>query len=358
MQLELGVPELKSALAIVRDTIGNDTQGHEGLRLFVNKKGRVKLTTNDGNYATETWIDSNMKKPGKVVVKAKLFTQYISKLDVDIVTLSLNNKGNLIAKSKRGQQTFNSFDESSFQTLPKSDVNESMTMSGRVYKQLVGGVAFAASDDKNRPLLEGVNLISDGKSIRLSTTNGDTVATYKKKMTAPLMNATIGKKALVNAMKLVKDDQKITIQSCNDTRFIIKVADTSFHLPTYAGKYPDVTAIIHTDAFPLEFTVEKTEFTHMLDRASLMLDSKGILQFEKGKVILTGETENGNFNEYIMANLQGKATDVRIDIKSLADIVKNIDAEVIAVGVRDQKPLTIKPDSKSAHTCLLTIAAS
>lgn len=358
MELEVGVAELKSALNIVKDTIGNDTQGHEGLRLFANKKGRVKLMTNDGNYATETWIDSVMTKSGKVVVKAKLFTQYISKLDVDTVLLSLNAKGNLIAKSKRGQQTFNAFDDSSFQTLPKADVDETLTMSGRMYKQLVGGVAFAAHEDKNRPILEGINLISDGKSIRLSTTNGVVVATYKKKIAAPVMEATIGKKALVNAMKLVKDDQKITIQSCNNTRFILKVADTSFHLPTYAGKYPNVTEILHKDAFPLEFTVEKTELTHMLDRATLMLDSKGILQFEKGKVTLTGETENGNFNEYIMANLQGKATDVRVDIKRLADIVKNIDADVISIGVRDQKPLTIKPDSKTAHTCLLIVAAS
>lgn len=358
MQFEVVLTDFRAALSIVKDTIGTDTFGHEGLRIFVNNKGRVKITTNDGHYATETWLDASVKKTGKVVVKAKRLIQYISKLDVEKVTLSLQKNGNLIVKSKRGQQTFNALDESMFIQPPKVDVKETLTMSGRFYKQLIGGVAFAASEDKNRPILEGINLTSDGTSIELTTTNGMIVANYKKKMKAPLMDLTIGKKSLVNAMRIVKDGEKITMQSSNDTRFIVKVGSTSFHLPTLAGNFPDLQSIIPSSDFPLEFTVEKDEFSRMLDRASTMLDSKGILQFEKGKVILTGEVEEGEFNEYIMANLQGKADDVKIDIKRLVDIVKNIDAENISIGVRDAKPLTIRPDSKANHTCLLTVAAS
>lgn len=358
MKFEVILADFRAALSIVKDTIGTDVFGHEGLRLLVNNKGRVKITTNDGHYATETWFDATVKKPGKVVVKAKRLIQYVSKLDVEKVTLSLQKNGNLVVESKRGKQTFNSFDESMFISPPKADVQDTLTMSGRFYKQLVGGVAFAASDDKNRPILEGINLASDGSALTLTTTNGQIVANYTKKMKAPIMDLTIGKKSLVNAMRIVKDSEKITMQSCNGTRFIVKVGSTSFHLPTIAGAYPDLQSIMPSSDFPLEFTVEKEEFSRMLDRASTMLDSKGILQFEKGKVILTGEVEEGEFNEYIMANLQGTASDVKIDIKRLVDIVKNIDAENISIGVRDAKPLTIRPDSKAKHTCLLTVAAS
>jgi DNA polymerase III beta subunit len=358
MQFVVPLNDLKAAMNIVKETVGTDSQGHEGMRIYVGKKGRVKLSTNDGHYATETWFNAKVKAPGKAVIKAKKFHQYISKLDVEEITVTLKDNGNVMVKSKRGQQTFNGFDESSFNTPPSADAKESITMSGRFYKQLIGGVAFAAGEDKNRPILEGVNIVSNGKSIQVTTTNGVVVANYKKVMKAPKMDITVGRKSLVNAMKIVKDDEKITLQVHNDTRFVVKVGDTSFHIPMLAGKYPNMAAIFPKEEFPLEFIVEKDDFSRMLERAGAMLDSKGILQFEKGKVILTGETDDGNFNEYIMANLQGKANEIKVDIKLLTDIVKHIDSDSISVGVRDMKPLAIRPESKAKHTCLLTVAAS
>lgn len=358
MKFDVNLQDIRIGLNIVKDTIGTSQLGHEGLRIYASKKSnRIKITTNGGSgYYTETWINASVKEGGKAIVPAKKFIQYISKLDGDKISISELKAGQITVKSKRGQQSFNRYDDATWIDIPKYETKDSFTIPGRTYKQLINGVAFAAQEDKNRPILEGININSNGKEIELTTTNGVSVAHFKKKIKAPIMNITIEKKSLVNASRIVKDDERITFYLCNETHVILKVGDTSYHMPLLAGTFPNLSKIIPQDDFSLEVSFEKEEILGMLDRASAMLDTKGVLHFENDKLMLIGESEYGKFEEFIMANMQGTASDIRLDIRQLMDIIKHVDAEEIIIGVRERKPLTIRPNSKAQQTCLLTIA--
>lgn len=359
MQFTVAVSDLKTGLATVKDTVGKGDQGHMGVRVYASAKtNKIKLTTTDGSNTTETWVAGSVKKAGKGCINAKKFQQYISRLDAEKATLTLKDNGSIMLKSQRGQQTFSGYDAETFNTPPKAKSQAKWNMAGRIFKQLVNGVSFAAGDNSNMPILEGINLISDGTYLEMTTTNTTLIAHYKKKVKAPEMNITLARKSLINSARFVKDDEKVSLQLCDDTRFIVKIDETSYHMPLLAGKYPALRDIIPKSDFPLEFTIEREEIIGVLDRATAMLDTKGILHFEKGKVILSGKTEDSDFSEYIMTKLQGDAKSVRVDLRRMLDVVKNIDAENITVGVRDREPLTLRPDSKQEQTCLLTIAAS
>ncbi len=359
MQFSMRIEDLKRGLGMVKDTVGRGDHGSLGIRIYATAKtNKIKLTTTDGYNTTETWIHASVKKGGKGLIGAKKFLSYISKLDAEKGTFTLKENGSMMIKSKRGQQTFAGMDVDTFTIPKKSESKAKWSMAGRIFKQLVNGVSFAAGEIVNMPILEGINILSDGKHLEMTTTNTQLIAHYKKRVNAPTLNITVPRKSIVNAAKYLKDDEKVSLELSNDTRFIIKVADTSYHMPLLEGKYPNLRDIIPTSDFPLEFVVEKSEILGVLDRAVSMLDTKGILQFEKGKVILSGKTEESDFSEYIMTKLQGKAKSIRVDLKNMLDIIKNIDADNIFVGVRERQPLTIRPDTKQAQTCLLTIAES
>lgn len=354
MKFDILLANLKSALNIVKDALGNGSQGHEGIRLYVGKKGRIKLSATDGEYSIETWTEaSKVTATGKAVVKGKKFIQYIQHLDVEKVSLFIKDNGSLTVKSKRGQQSFQSFDESTFVSPPKYDAKESFNVSGRVLKEIVNSVSFAAQKDSNRPILEGINIHSTGKNIEVMTTNGITIANFKKKLKMPKMNITVMKDPLANAAKIAADDQKITMQLCNNTRFLVKVEDTTYHIPLLAGKYPDMSKIIPSD-YDFECAIEKEDFISMLTRAQSMLDTAGTLSFDKDKISISGQAEDGEFNEYIVANLQGKKTSVKLDMKRLHETVKHIQSDNIVVGFRKHKPLCIRPDTKLKQTCLIS----
>lgn len=358
MKFDVAISDLKHALSVVKDTIGTDVVGHEGVRIYASKKSnKIKLTTTDGHYYTEIWVPASVKETGKCIIKAKKFIAYVNKLDADKATFSIKANGAIQMKSKRGQQSFQSFDESGFNTPPKLTSEFSFNIAGHVYKQLINSVAFATDDSKQptRPILAGIHLTSDGTMIELTSTNGVSVAHHRRKLKSKPLDVVLGKKSLVNSARLVKDDEKVTIQVSKNNKFVVKIGEVTYYLPSLAGAFPDVKSILPGREFELEFAADKDELLGILDRASIMLDGKGILQFEKGKVTVTGKNEEHDFSEYITTKLQGESADVRVDVKRMAEIIKHIDADLIQIGIRDKQPITLRPEGKISHTCLLAV---
>jgi DNA polymerase III sliding clamp (beta) subunit (PCNA family) len=94
----------------------------------------------------------------------------------------------------------------------------------------------------------------------------------------------------------------------------------------------------------------------MLDRASMMLDQSGVLHFDKGQVTVLGKTDGHDFSEFITTKIQGKPEgDIKVNLKKMHEIVKHIDAELIHIGIRDKQPITLRPEGKTSHTCILAV---
>ena len=358
MKVDVALDELKRGLQVIKDTIGTDSQGHEGIEIYASKKtNRIKLTTVDGSFSTEVWVPAGIKEPGKFVVKAKKFIAYISKLDVQTVMFSISKTGGLVLKTKpaRGQQTFISYEEDTFPSIPKLKAQFSFDMAGRVFKQLVNNVAFATDvgKDSARPYLQGIHFKSSGKMLEVIGTDGLTIAHYRRKLASNSFDVVLGKKSLVNCAKLIGDDEKVTMQACENNTFIVKTGGATYHLPTLAGNYPNIDRILPDKEFDLEFLADKDELLKLLDRATIMIESSGILQFETGKVTLSGKSQESNFSEFIKTRLQGEASEVSVNVKRMIDVVKHIDSDMIAIGVRDKQPLTLRPEASVAHTCIL-----
>ncbi|MNP18849.1 DNA polymerase III subunit beta [compost metagenome] len=167
---------------------------------------------------------------------------------------------------------------------------------------------------------------------------------------------TVAKKSLVNAAKLARDDDKVTIQA-EAARLIVKHNDITYYIPVYSGNYPQVP--MPKKDFMTSFTLEKSEFLGVLERGASILEDggsiKGILQVEKGKVIVEGQTQRNDFHESITTEVEGKKAKVTIDLKRMTEILKNVDAEKIQIGIDTGKPVTIRPDGRTDHTCLLAV---
>jgi DNA polymerase-3 subunit beta len=364
MKFTMELIHLNHALAIVKDTIGNDTHGHKGIRIHASKKNnRIKLTTTDGHNSTEMWVDAvNVEKAGTVVVEADRFIRYLQKLDVKEVTVT-DKSGKIEVKSKRGKPTFLLYDAQGFPELPKLDKTASIFLPGKLYRELVNGVAFSTrSEDKKGGLdrLMGVHITSNGSHLQMFASNGLMIAATKKKMKTPVVDAILFKKSLVNSARIAKDDEQVTIQSCNDQVFLVKVRDTTYYIPTIAGTFPDFASVMpKKDSFDAEFTIDKEEILGSLERSTIVLASKeavrGTIHLETKGVTLSGETQEGIFSETLHTKVEGKASDVKVDVKSLIDIIKNINADRIHFGVTNGRPLSVRPAERSDHTCLLSI---
>lgn len=364
MKFAVELVQLNHGLSIVRDTIGNDTHGHKGIRIHASKKtNRIKLTTTDGHNSTEMWLDAtSVDKAGTVVVEAERFIRYLQKLDISEVTIS-EMTGKVQVKSKRGKPTFTLFDATGFPDLPKLEKTASIHLPGKMYKELVNGVAFSTrQEDRKNGLdrLMGIHVTSNGARLEMFASNGTMIAHAKKKMKTPVVDGILLKKSLVNSARLAKDDEQVTIQSCNDQLFMVKVRETTYYVPTIAGAFPDFGKVMpKKDSFDAEFTLDRDEILGSLERSLIVLASKeavrGTIQLETKGVTLTGESQEGSFAETLAAKITGKADKIKVDIKYLIDIIKNISADRIHFGITSGRPLSIRPAERNDHVCLLSI---
>lgn len=361
MNIKVDLKDLVYALNIVKDTVGSDSRGHQGIRIYASKKNnRVKLSTHDGNHATEIWLDASVTTAGKCVVKADRFVKYVFKAGGSNATLSVNDSGALKVGTSTGKTTFFAYDPDSFPEMPTVDEDNSFEMAGKMYRSLITGVGFCTQAEKgDASPMQGIHFVSNGKRIELSATNGNMIAFYKKKLQAGKMDVTLSKKSLVNSARMVKDDDRVIIKSGRNATFAVKFRDVTYYIPVYDAGFPDLKKALPTEDFDGEFIAEKKSILETLDRSIIALASKGgtkgIIHFEKGRVTLTGNTEEVDLSETVPCTLVGEPTDVKVDLSRMMEVIKNIDSDVIHIGLRDEKPITVRPEGKTDHTCLLAI---
>lgn len=363
MDIVVKLSELQQGFDIAMKTLGTESHGHEGIKIYASKKNnRIKLSTTDGDHSTEVWVDAKVKVAGKVVIDANKAHRYIAKLDVKDIHLFVDDKGSVIFKSRRGKPKFMTYDSDSFPTLPKLETKFSFKLSGKLYKELINGVSFCTKkEDKNSPTdkLEGINLISDGEILNLFATDGHGVAHIHRKVKASEMNVILTKKSLVNSARVAKDDEKVTIQA-TETRFMIKIGNSTFHIPVLSGIFPPIEKILPKKTADVEFNTDKQEFLSLLERSVVILDKKGtgasikgVLHVDTKKVTLEGQVDGADFSENIVVNSTGSNTDVRFDVKKMIEIVKNMNTGIVRVGLQDRN-IYMKPEDDS-QTCLLSI---
>lgn len=353
MNFKVKIEDLKKALAEVKDTIGSEKVGNEGLRIFADAKGRVRLTTNDGSYATDTWMDADVKEGGEIILMAKLFIQYFSRINVKEAQFQLNTNLNIVVKTKHGTQTFNRLDDEQFTMITEDEPLHETDISGKAFKQMVNGVSFATKENKERPVIEGIHLKSNGKITQFITTNGVTIASIKKKISIPKGSVTMGKKSLVAVARNIRDDQKVTYLQFDAAICGLRCGDTTHIFPTFSGTFPDPKAVLDK-IDPQSFAVvDRLELISLLERATPLCENFAHMRIDGSKLTVKGSNAFGSFNEFLFAATEGGKVEIRFSIRHFLDIVKNIQDDGVEIGIDKGRPISIRPDSNVKQVCLL-----
>ena len=358
MKFKVSIPSFKEGLNEIKDTIGSDKSQREGLRLFADAKGRVRLTTNDGSYATDTWISADVEVEGEFILTAKLFHQYFNRLDGKDAEITLVEPTKLQVKTKRGKQIFHALEDTHFEMIVEAKPESETDISGKIFKQMINAVAFASSDNsKERPVLEGIHLLSNGKMTQLSTTDGHSIASIKKKVILPKLDLVLGKKTLMKLARSVRDDEKVTFLNYTQGISGVRVNETTYTFPQYQGKFPDSSRVINSINPKTFATVDKLELIALLERASLLCENTAFMKIDGAKLTIKGSNAYGQFNEFMFAGVQGEPIEVRFAVDALTKMVKNIQHDNVEIGLEKGKPIVCSPDSKLNQVCVLAAMA-
>ena len=243
--------------------------------------GRLRLSATNLELGITSWIGARIEGEGAITVPARTFTDLISNLPSDNVTLTLDNSTQTLnVRCGTSETNIKGIDAEEFPPIPEPNLDDGILLNITNFKEMVQQVAFAASTDEARPVLTGVLLKLDEDKITMAATDGFRISIREDAISNPIsspVEAIIPARALVELARIIGGSQESLIMTFPPDRgqVIFHMDNLELASQLIEGSFPDYRAII-----PQNFK------THTL------LSTNGLLKACKQSEIIAREGTN------------------------------------------------------------------
>ncbi len=218
--------------------------------LVATDEGRLRLSATNLELGISSWIGAQVNEEGAITVPARTLTDLVSALPNDTVHLDLNTRTQtLTVRCGTAVTDIKGIDANEYPPIPVPDLQEGIELNVADFKEMIQQVAFAASGDEARPVLQGVYMTVQGDEITLAATDGFRISVRRATLAeaaAQPMKAIIPARALNELARIAADiDESVTMvlpQGRGQVLFHLKEAELVSQL--IEGNFPDYRAII------------------------------------------------------------------------------------------------------------------
>ncbi|NLZ71041.1 MAG: DNA polymerase III subunit beta, partial [Clostridiaceae bacterium] len=127
--------------------------------LFEAESDELTITGYDLETGIECKIDTDVLRPGKIVVNARMIGDIVRKLPEDLVNIEVEENYVINITSGKAKFKINGIESKDFPKIPIVEEAEQLKVPQRVLKDMISQTIFAASNDENRPILNGIKVI-------------------------------------------------------------------------------------------------------------------------------------------------------------------------------------------------------
>ncbi|MCL1929989.1 DNA polymerase III subunit beta [Candidatus Saccharibacteria bacterium] len=332
MKLIITQENFKKALTTVSRVINSKT----GLSILNNlllytDSNRLIINSTNMDVAISENINAKIEKEGKIVVPAKLLTEFISNLPKVNINLELiNDKLKIEAGSYKS--TINTINPKDFPEIPEIKKAEKITINTQDFKDIVNQTTNVTSGDVSRPILTGVYMYTNGDTLSFVATDGYRLA--EKQITN---NNNI--KAIIPASTLSIVSQSIP-EELEDINILINEDQVSFILNNIeitsrliSGNFIDYQGLIPSKT-ENNFTLSKDEFLRTIKISELFArETAGVItiKIDEKKSHITIQSIASEFGENtseLTAKVKGSA-EISLNARYLIEALNCISSEEI-----------------------------
>ena len=304
------------------------------------KNDKIILTATDGEISIQKNIKAEIYEEGEVCVPGRYFSDFIKKLEGVQITLSTEDKKMKIiyADSQSDMQVLPA-DE-----FPKIDLNineNSFTLKTTDLKKFIDATSFCCAQDDSRPMLKGCQFIISGNDVCVTSLDGFRLATISGKV----INSTADLEIVCPARTL-NEIEKMIPESEGETQIyvqrgmiLVSASDTVLTSRLYNGDFIKKENII-PKAFTTIVKVEKSALKASIERAAILVrsDKNSLIIFDitENKIEISSNSEIGNVQEPVKAEVEGKDVRIAMNSKFIIDAVNALSEEYITLAFNSQ----------------------
>lgn len=351
---------LSQSISIVQKSVSSKTTLPILKGIYIEAQDqRLKLIGTDLEIGIENQIEADVMEEGAVVVDARLFSEIIRKLPDEQIELKLQDNQQLLIRCPHTEFNILCYSAADFPDLPVIEEDEVYQLSQELFRDMIRQTVFATSQEDSRPILTGVLMEIDEKSLTMVALDGYRVALRKGKIDATgFHKVVVPAKTLNEVSRIMNTDEEMPISiTLRDNHGLFTLGNTRLISRLLEGEFINYHQILPKE-YKSKVRVKTKGLLGSIERASL-LAKEGKYNLVKfaitdEKLVVTSNSELGQVYEEIAIQLEGADLEIAFNSKYLIDVLKVIDEEEVYLEFTSSiSPGIIRPVNNDHHVHLV-----
>ncbi|MGI9042442.1 MAG: DNA polymerase III subunit beta [Gemmatimonadales bacterium] len=310
-------------------------------------KDGIRLSGTDLDIAVSTSVSASVDQEGAITLPARKLVEIVRELPSAAIRVTASGEQRVTIECGRSKFRLLGLPREEFPAFPTVRFDGGWRTSSRDLQKLIGHVAFAASTEESRPILNGVLWELRPERMRMVATNGHRLARMDVP-TSPAGGAQadliVPPKALEQIRRLFGSDEEVEIAR-SENHLGFRSSTTQIYTRLIEGPYPNYEQVIPRENDKAA-TTDKAAFMSALRRMSIVASDQTHrirMAFASGSCKLSVQTPDlGEAQEEITVSYDGDPLEIGFNASYLLEILKYIPT--------DEVRLTFKAPERAA-TC-------
>jgi DNA polymerase-3 subunit beta len=313
--------------------------------LVATDEGRLRLSATNLELGISCWIGAQIEEEGAVTVPARTFNDLIGTMPSDGVKLTLDERTqtlNVVCGSSNTD--IKGIDAQEFPPMPVPNLENGIELNVADLKEMIQQVAFAASADDARPVLQGVSMTVEGSEITLAATDGFRISVRRARLSSPVakpMSAIIPARALNELARVASDGKQTVHMVVPDGRgqVLFHLDDVELVSQLIDGNFPDYKAIM-PQSFKTTTIVSTTAFLKACKQAEIIArEGNNVVRLSisagedgPGEVEISAQSEEtGSSEVQVDATVTGTDLIVAFNVRYLRELLDVVKSASVAL---------------------------
>lgn len=310
-------------------------------------KDGIRLSGTDLDIAVSTTVAASVDQEGAITLPARKLVEIVRELPSATIRVIASGEQRVTIECGRSKFRLLGLPREEFPAFPTVKFDAAWRSRSGDLQKLIGHVAFAASTEESRPILNGVLWELRPERMRMVATNGHRLA----RMDVPAAgdggaqaDLIVPPKALEQIRRLFAADEEVEIAR-SDNHLAFRTASTQIFTRLIEGPYPNYEQVIPREN-DKSATVDKATLAAALRRMSIVASDQTHrirMAFSSGSCKLSVQTPDlGEAQEEVPIAYDGEPLEIGFNAAYLLEILKYIPT--------DEVRLTFKAPERAA-TC-------
>jgi DNA polymerase-3 subunit beta len=321
----------------------------------------VRLAGTDLDIAVSTVVPADVEEDGAVTLPAKKLVEIVRELPSAGINVSSAGEQRVTLECGPSRFKLLGISRDEFPSFPPVSFDDAWKMTCGDIQNLINHVAFAASTEESRPILNGVLWEMREDMMRMVATNGHRLA----KMEIPVSGGStstdliVPPKALEQIRRLFGPTDEVDVAR-SDNHLGFRSDKTLVYTRLIEGPYPNYEQVIPTDNDKAA-TIDRQSLASAIRRVGVVASDQTHrvrLSFSSGTLKFSVNTPDlGEAQDEIQVVYDGEPLEIGFNATYLLELLKYLPTDEIRFTLKaPERAATLEPvgwDDPAAYLCLV-----